>query len=164
MRRLRIVVAVASCSLLVALSGGASLAHSASATSGTWTITTNTTLTEDHYGSIVIGADNITLNCAGHHLYAPGAGAGVRLDNRTGVTVKNCVASGFNTGFSIVNANGNKLVGNTASGSTGFAGFLLSNASGNTLRDNTASDNLNQGFAFESNTASTHAHREHREP
>jgi parallel beta-helix repeat protein len=156
MRRLRIVVAVASCSALVALSGGAVVAHSASATSGTLTITTNTTLTEDHYGTIVIGADNITLNCAGHHLYAPGSGAGVRLDNRTGVTVKNCVASGFNTGFSIVNANGNKLVGNTASGSTGFAGFLLSNASGNTLRDNTASGNLKEGLL------SSRAQRRHR--
>jgi hypothetical protein len=37
-----------------------------SATSGTLVITSNTTLTEDHAGEIVIAADGVTLDCAGH--------------------------------------------------------------------------------------------------
>jgi hypothetical protein len=40
-------------------------AGTASATSGTLVITSNTTLTEDHTGNIVIGADGVTLDCAG---------------------------------------------------------------------------------------------------
>jgi len=38
----------------------------ASATTGTWIITTSTTLTEDHQGPVVIGAEQTTLNCSGH--------------------------------------------------------------------------------------------------
>jgi hypothetical protein len=40
------------------------LAAEARATS-IWYIDSNTTLTEDHAGSIVIDADNVTLDCAG---------------------------------------------------------------------------------------------------
>ena len=48
--------------VLIALAVALSLASSASATSGTMIVVTDTTLTEDHQGDIVIAADNITLD------------------------------------------------------------------------------------------------------
>src|SRR3990170_3184815 len=35
-------------------------------------ITTDTTLTEDYFGNIVIGADNVTLDGDGHMIIGPG--------------------------------------------------------------------------------------------
>ncbi len=61
----------------------------AHATTGTLTINADTTLTEDHYGSIIIGTDDITLDCGGHSVTGPGSGNGILLIRRTGVTVKN---------------------------------------------------------------------------
>jgi hypothetical protein len=62
------------------------------ATTGPLTITTNTTLSEDHEGNIVIAADWITLNCNGHAIKALLDGTvahGIELRGRTGVTVEN---------------------------------------------------------------------------
>ena len=63
-------------------------------TSGTLVIASNTTLTEDHDGNIVIEADNVTLDCVGHTITGPGDN-GIFFQFRTGVTVKNCRVTGF---------------------------------------------------------------------
>ena len=72
----------------------------ASASSGTLVITSNTTLTEDHYGSIVIAADNVTLDGAGRPVSTDPAFSlhGVLVSGHSGVTIKNVRASGFNQG------------------------------------------------------------------
>ncbi len=63
----------------------------------------DTTLTADCEGGIIIGltGDNITLDCAGHTVTGPGFGGGIRVYNRTGVTVQNCTVTNFDTGFDI---------------------------------------------------------------
>jgi len=81
---------------------GPSEAH---ASSGRMIVTTNKTLTADHNGQIQISANNITLDCAGHKITysavsTDGCGAtgtqrcGLRVQNRTGVTLKNCEVTG----------------------------------------------------------------------
>ena len=57
---------------LVALALVAVVAPPATASSGTLVITSDTTLTEDHQGNIVIEADNVTLDCAGHTVQGTG--------------------------------------------------------------------------------------------
>ena len=84
----------------------AALAPSARAgTPGTMTITSDTTLTEDHFGSIEIAADDITLDCAGFSVIGPSPDPwpvdGVLVDQHSGVTIKNCTASGFVNGFKL---------------------------------------------------------------
>src|SRR4051794_29760219 len=79
------------------------------ATGGDMWVTTNTTLTEDHYGQILVRADGVTLNCAGHHIFGPGF-AGVDLKSVTGVTVKNCNVSGHKVGFFISSSPNNRLL------------------------------------------------------
>ncbi len=100
----------------------------ASATSGTLTITTSTTLIENHVGNIVIAADNITLDCAHFSVIGPGAsdtaGIGILLVSRTGVTVKNCNVAGFKFGV------------------------LLSGSSHNTFQSNNANSNFHDGICL----------------
>jgi len=43
----------------------------AHASSGTMVITTDTTLTEDHQGNILVSANKVTLDCAGHVVSGP---------------------------------------------------------------------------------------------
>lgn len=98
----------------------------ASATDGPLTVTTDTTLTEEHQGSIVITADDVTLDCAGHTVRGDGTGFGIHLDGRSGVTVTRCMVTGF------------------------FFGVVLENSSRNTLVDNTASQNVARGMSLTS--------------
>lgn len=90
------------CAVLVSLVLGAAASGSAHATSGIMTITSTTTLTENHTGQVRFGASNITLDCAGYEIRfaarqpAGGCGVsgtqtcGIRSLNRTGITIRNC--------------------------------------------------------------------------
>ena len=148
-------------------------------TAGTLTITANTVLIQDHFGDIVIASDGITLDCAGFTVTGSGSGSGIRVEARTGTTVKNCVVTGFNTGFDLFLSDGNTFTDNTASfisrpfllddshgniftGNTatgGVVGFGLTFSSGNTFAGNTATSsnfgfdlpgNLGNGFRLDS--------------
>jgi len=77
-------------------------------------ITMTTTLTADCNGTIIIIADNITLDCAGFDVIGPGSGTGILLNLRTGVTVKNCNVESFVFGIALSNSDGNTLTDNTA--------------------------------------------------
>jgi hypothetical protein len=73
-------------------------APAAGATSGTMTITTDTVLTEDHDGVIVIAADGVTLDCAGFTVTGfPDLWYTILVPGRDDVTVRNCnVTNGLN--------------------------------------------------------------------
>ena len=79
---------------------------------GLWVVTTDTTLTGDFSGSIIVNASDVTLDCAGYSIVGPGYDiadpydpdaepdiqAGVVVEaGANGVTVENCFISGFNT-------------------------------------------------------------------
>ena len=80
---------------LVALLPGQALANG----TATMRVTSNTTLTDDFVGSVVIARDGVTLDCQGHSIIGNGNGRGVLVDKRSGVTVRNCDVSNFVTGF-----------------------------------------------------------------
>jgi len=132
-------------------------------------ITTDTTLTEDYFNTtIVIGADGVTLDGDGHTIVGPGLDvdfigdpnmdtnkdpywmeelnvpAGILLEGRTGVTVKNCRVTDFVYGFFLNGSSGNTLQGNTANNNR--LGFMLDWSDGNILRGNTANNNTHAGF------------------
>lgn len=124
----------------------------ASATTGQLVITSDTTLTEHHAGSIVIGADGVTLDCAGHSVTGGGT-FGVLLSGRTGAIVKNCDVSGFFHGVGLLYSFDSTITGNTSHGNS-LAGFVLEGGSNNVLSSNTADGNGWNGFqlSFPSNT------------
>jgi parallel beta-helix repeat protein len=111
----------------------------ARATSGTMLITNDTTLTEDHQGTIVIASDGVTLDCAGHAVIGPGF-FGISLSGRHGVTVKNCVVDGFNQDIILTESSSNAIVDNRVRGGV-FQGIALFSSSDNHLARNNASDN-----------------------
>ena len=126
------------------------------------TITTNTTLTEDHQGNIVIAADNVTLDCAGYMVTGSGQFAGILLWGHNGVTVRNCRSTGFFYGFVVINSWDTVFAANTASGNDA-SGFALDGAVGTTAVNNVARDNVNgsgfqisnsDGGVFSTNSAS----------
>ena len=115
------------------------------ASSGTLTVTEDTSLTEDHYGNIVIAADGATFDCDGHKVIGSGSGVGILLDGRSTVTVENCHVEGFPIGFGLGNSSDNTLKKNTAN-DNGVDGFRLFNSSNNILEENTARKNGRYGY------------------
>ncbi len=94
------------------------------------TIMENTTLHQNLNDcgdvGLEIGADNIVLDCAGHTIKGTGVveSNGVRVSDRSGVTVKNCNVVNFFDGFRLNFSDANILADNTAQGSVRI-GFLL---------------------------------------
>ena len=110
-------------------------------TTGTLVLTESTTLIQNHFGEIVIAADGITLDCAGHTLTGPGRAldySGVSLDQRTGVTVRNCVLQDFAWGFFVRRSDGNTFTSNSISRVA--RGFSLEASDANMLTNNSVTD------------------------
>ena len=115
------------------------------------TIKKNTTLTGNigpcSSGSgLIIDADSITLNCAGHTISGTGnAFSGIYVLGITKVTVEKCKVTGFEDGFILQASSSNTLTGNTANSNE--YGFVLTDFSGsNTLTKNTANKNTDYGY------------------
>ena len=111
---------------LVCVAAAVVLSSPASATSGTLVITSNTLLTEDHQGSIVVARNGVTLDCAGHTISGAGAGsgAGVDLSGRNSVTVLNCEVANFDFGFLLVRTQSSTLKSSIAENNH-IAGFEI---------------------------------------
>ena len=117
-------------------------------TMGQMLITTDTVLTENHIGNVVLTADDITLDCTGHTITGPGivGTAGVTNDTQNGNTVTNCHVIGFVRCFFVQIASDNLLTDNSATDCE--VGFNLSNADRNILRNNTAIGNTGAGIGL----------------
>jgi parallel beta-helix repeat protein len=132
------VFSVAMASLVGAVSA------SANASSGVLVITTDTTLTEDHQGPIVVAADGVTLDCAGHALTGPGT-FGILVHLRSGVTVRSCDVSGFEHGINVAASTRSTVTGNTSHDNVD-TGFVFDDGSFNVFSLNTAERNGGNGF------------------
>lgn len=111
------------------------------AADGTMTILVDTVLAADHNGDIVIGANNVMLDCAGHTIAGPGRLSvlhGINVSQKSGVTVKNCFIEEFNAGFLINQSDGNTFTNNTVSHVR--TGFTLFGSDNNTITRNIVSD------------------------
>jgi hypothetical protein len=90
------------------------------------TVTQSIVLSQDIYATgqtaIVLGADNIVLDCAGHTLSGDGTGNGIESIDRKGVTITNCLIENFEKGIYLASTDGRaeKLlsVGNVVRGNT----------------------------------------------
>ena len=143
----------------------------AQASSGTMVITTNTTLTEDHWGNILVDASKVTLDCAGHTVSGPGVpgfNGGIEVaGGLSGVTVRRCKVTGFsvngiyggggasdgrfdanvsysngNHGMHLDVGSGYVVLGNTCR-SNGAIGIVLTGGTKSWIVQNTVEDNHN---------------------
>lgn len=113
-------------------------------------ITRNITLTADvgpcGNGGIVVRGDGVILDLGGFAVRGQpnqtGDGVGIRIRNRTGVTVKNGRVTDFSAGVVLENGGGHVIKDllvkdNIGRGSNDFGdGIAISSSSGNTIRDN----------------------------
>jgi parallel beta-helix repeat protein len=113
------------------------------------TITSSTTLTANmvcstSYG-IIVGANGITLNCAGYSITGTGTGIGIYLFSVTGVTVENCAVNDWTQGILLLSSSNNFLISNSASGD--LNGFIIQSSSNNNfVNGNAASSDSDYGF------------------
>jgi parallel beta-helix repeat protein len=159
MRRISRGGIVLSVSVLLGGLSGVGTAHAAPVGCGQ-VITASTTLSADvgpcAKNGIVVGADNIILNLAGHHVFGtpnPGDGAGVLVQGHHGVTVSNGLVTDFDGGVVIANGYGNVVKAITASNNIGSSGtpgvpdtgmgdgILIEGSSNNTVIGNTTVGN-----------------------
>jgi hypothetical protein len=90
-----------------------SLSYAANAACGT--ILSNTVLSSNQSSPgtcYTIGADSITLDCAGFWILGTGAGDGVLVKTRQDVTIKNCNIQNFVNGINITDSN-RTIINNT---------------------------------------------------
>lgn len=120
----------------------------AHATSGDLFITTDTTLSEDHQGKIVVAADDVTLDCAGHLVTGTGEEFVIVIDGRSGVTVQDCRITAGENGLGVSNSTGVVLRGNEAIENEGAGFALFSHATGTRLTGNLARSNAGSGFVL----------------
>lgn len=118
------------------------------------TITQNTVLTADvgpcPNNGIIVGADNITLDLGGHHVFGtpnPGDGAGILIQQRTGVRVQNGTVRNFDAGVVAIGGGGHTITGlrvtdNVGTSSTNYGdGILLLGADDTTVSRNQVTRN-----------------------
>jgi len=96
---------------------------------------------------LIIGADNITLDCNGHTVsgFGTGFGTGIEVpDGISGVTIKNCQVTEFGgNGFNIFSPS-NKLLDNTVTNNG--VGFNIVGVNNNELQGNIVTNNNGAGF------------------
>jgi parallel beta-helix repeat protein len=125
------------------------------------TITTDTTLDSDMVCSgtaITIGANNITLDGAGHTITGDTSGGGVENYGYNYVTVKNCIVTNFIHGMLLVSCShnildSNTVISNVGAGNQGGGGIVCSGGSSNTLTNNTVTLNVAGGIGVINSSA-----------
>lgn len=139
--------AAAACSMVTA-TGVIAPAWSAEAEVSCGTVVTKSTVLQHDVGpctgpGLVVAADDVTLDLNGHRVFGlhgvPGEGAGVLIDQRRGVQVKNGTVSDFDGGVAILGGGGNKVSGITARDNVGLWGLT---AYGDGIAILSSTDNL----------------------
>jgi parallel beta-helix repeat protein len=126
-------------SLTVAIGAAITVAPSAAA-AGTLAVTSDTTLASDYYGSIVIDADNVTLDCAGWSVVGTHDTDGIVIEGHSGVTVRNCVVQGFVYGIAVRNSSSALLEQNEIRWN-GLSGIGVAGSFDVTVRQNEMHEN-----------------------
>lgn len=115
-------------------------AATADASDGVLYLAEDTRLSADHFGSIDIVADKVTLDCDGHAIVNPdGYPFGITVIGRSEVTVKNCHISGFIEGISLTSTSDSTVVDNVFADNDQSVVLYL-DATGNVVKNNSITD------------------------
>ncbi|MFH0864321.1 MAG: NosD domain-containing protein [Candidatus Gottesmanbacteria bacterium] len=107
----------------------------------------NTILNEDVNGMVIIGENNIILDCNGHKISGTSTGPGIILqEQKTGVTIKNCEINNFFIGIDLEESSGNNFLNNKIIDN--YYGILSDCSSDNVFSDNLLQDNHEIGIYF----------------
>lgn len=125
--------------LLGVLAGAPSALASSPVTCGA-TLLRDTRLREDLQDcpgdGLVLGADDITLDCDGHAIAGIGGANGVRVDGRASVSVKNCRILGFSRAIGLVETTGSTVERNIVTCAGSATGILVQDGIHDRIVDN----------------------------
>lgn len=114
------------------------------------TIVGNTVLTNDQdctEEGIIIGADNITLDCDGHIIEGTGINIGIWAIGRKNITIKNCIVKNFWSGITFTTTIDSYLLNNTAlNNKRGIE--LRSSSTNNLIEENKVRNSSEMGVQF----------------
>lgn len=115
------------------------------------TITADTTLTENLTGTgdcIILGVNDITLDCAGYSITGDGGSGdyGVYATTKNNVTVKNCYVNTFSHGIFFNSVTNSTVYNNTAINNTG--GITTRSSSSINITGNNLFNNIDTGIYF----------------
>lgn len=117
-------------------------------------ITLTCNLIDCEADGLVIGADYVTIDGAGHTISGSDHMVGVYATGRTGVTVRNLVIRNFNQGILLYLCPNSMVIDNTAANNTNN-GIWVSDSPGNMISYNTANRNEGSGIYLSNATYST---------
>jgi parallel beta-helix repeat protein len=142
---------LATSAVFVGLSLAGWVGVAAAQTSGTLVVASDTTLTTDHHGSIVIGANDVTLDCAGYSVIGPSSDPevvdGIVIDGHSGVTVRNCMVQQFAYGIVVRNSSAGLFEHNEVRWN-GLSGIDVVGSVDVIVRQNTVHENgLDTGYS-----------------
>ncbi|MFH1470357.1 MAG: NosD domain-containing protein [Candidatus Micrarchaeota archaeon] len=108
------------------------------------TLTQDLESTED---CLSIGANNVTLDCAGHTLTGSRVGTGIRIFGRNGVDVRNCRVSNFNYGIYASLSDSSTIQWNTVTEC--YIGIFTSSSSSISIDKNSVEKNGQGIYAYD---------------
>src|SRR4051794_4187441 len=114
----------------------------ASASSSTWFVSSDTTLTADFSGQIVVVGSGVTLNCAGHLVSGERGVVGINVAANQ-VSVTNCRVQGFETAIQTT-SDATHILGNAVTRNS--EGIRLAGATNAAVSENTATQNESWGI------------------
>ena len=131
------------------------LFFAAAPASATTVITSDTVLAADLFDNVVIGADDVTLDCAGNSIVGFAPSAGIELSSRSGVTIKNCTMTGFLVGIAAIRNSSLELIDTTVEGNFVFGLQAEDNSSVSVSGAFTARSNGVFGVILQNNASMT---------
>jgi parallel beta-helix repeat protein len=105
-------------------------------------VATNTTLTAEYAGQILVVGTGVSLDCAGNRVTGAGEPVGINVV-ASGVTVMNCQVQGFAVGI-MTSADASRVLGNVVTDND--QGIRLAGGSGATVSGNRANRNRSWGI------------------
>ncbi|MDD3284049.1 MAG: NosD domain-containing protein [Patescibacteria group bacterium] len=101
---------------------------------------------QDQQFGIKPGIDNITINCNGHSISKPTrTGKAVYLQDRNGITLRNCNLQNFEVSIYIQNSSNNNIINNTLTNSS-YSVITVGTNNDNTFHNNTFSNIFENGI------------------
>lgn len=142
--------AAAGCALAVAVAApsGTAIDWCGTTVTGDLTLDQDLTCTGD---GLIVGADGVRIDLAGHTISGGGTGAGVRIVGRQGVWVTGGQITNFTAGVLVNNSSGVVIKHMTLSGN-GEGVDLQAAARGTTIKENAFYDNRSRGVMMRGNS------------
>jgi len=106
---------------------------------------------------IEFGANNIEFDCQDYMVQGDeqiDTVYGIRMEDNSGNTIRDCIVTGFQYGIHLSNSSGNSLIKNAAINNTEY-GIYLSLSDSNTITNSTANDNSVDGIHLSGSNTNT---------